>query len=137
MKPLKDKRLSSFFKVDSLNKIVFLIIAMQVAIVLISVFLRLWLGFIVLLLFVAMDVVLWRLSERASEDLNSYISNLSYRIKRGEHEAIIKLPIGIVIYNEEFEIEWLSPYLQFFIINNDTDRKLYNCFMFATFNSIT
>lgn len=112
MKPLKDKRLSSFFKVDSLNKIVFLIIAMQVAIVLISVFLRLWLGFIVLLLFVAMDVVLWRLSERASEDLNSYISNLSYRIKRGEHEAIIKLPIGIVIYNEEFEIEWLSPYLQ-------------------------
>src|SRR5690625_696217 len=112
MKPLKDKRLSSFFKVDSLNKIVFLIIAMQVAIVLISVFLRLWLGFIVLLLFVAMNVVLWRLSERASEDLNSYISNLSYRIKRGEHEAIIKLPIGIVIYNEEFEIEWLSPYLQ-------------------------
>src|SRR5699024_6246954 len=112
MKPLKDKRLASFFKVDSLNKIVSLIIAIQVAVVLISVFLRLWLGLIVLLLFVIMDVVLWRLSERATEDLNSYISNLSYRIKRGEHEAIIKLPIGIVIYNEEFEIEWLSPYLQ-------------------------
>ncbi|HLR91817.1 MAG TPA: DHH family phosphoesterase, partial [Atopostipes sp.] len=66
----------------------------------------------VLLLFIAMDAVLWRLSERASEDLNSYISNLSYRIKRGEHEEIIKLPIGIVIYNEDNEIEWLSPYLQ-------------------------
>lgn len=112
MKPLKDKRLSSLFKVESFNKAAFWIIAMQVVIVLITVFQRLWLGFIVLLLFVAMDVVLWRLSERASKDLNSYISNLSYRIKRSEHEAIIKLPIGIIIYNEEFEIEWLNPYLQ-------------------------
>ncbi|HIZ71246.1 MAG TPA: DHH family phosphoesterase [Candidatus Atopostipes pullistercoris] len=112
MKPLKDKRLASFFKIDSLNKVVSLIIAIQISIIFISVVLKLWLGLLVLLLFIIMDVVLWRLSERASEDLNSYISNLSYRIKRGEHEAIIKLPIGIVIYNDDFEIEWLSPYLQ-------------------------
>src|SRR5699024_10522571 len=112
MKPLNDKRLASFFKIDSLSKVVSLIIAIQIFIVFISVILKLWLGLLVLLLFTIMDVVLWRLSERASEDLNSYISNLSYRIKRGEHEAIIKLPIGIIIYNEELEIEWLSPYLQ-------------------------
>ena len=112
MKPLNDKRLASFFKIDSLNKVVSLIIAIQISIIFISVVLKLWLGLLVLLLFIIMDVVLWRLSERASEDLNSYISNLSYRIKRGEHEAIIKLPIGIVIYNDDFEIEWLSPYLQ-------------------------
>ena len=112
MKPLNDKRLASFFKIDSLNKVVSLIIAIQISIIFISVVLKLWLGLLVLLLFIIMDVVLWQLSERASEDLNSYISNLSYRIKRGEHEAIIKLPIGIVIYNDDFEIEWLSPYLQ-------------------------
>ena len=112
MKPLNDKRLASFFKIDSLNKVVSLIIAIQISIIFISVVLKLWLGLLVLLLFIIMDVVFWRLSERASEDLNSYISNLSYRIKRGEHEAIIKLPIGIVIYNDDFEIEWLSPYLQ-------------------------
>ncbi|SHE89410.1 c-di-AMP phosphodiesterase, consists of a GGDEF-like and DHH domains [Atopostipes suicloacalis DSM 15692] len=112
MKPLNDKRLASFFKIDSLNKVVSLVIAIQIFIVFISVVLKLWLGLLVLLLFIIMDVVLWRLSERASEDLNSYISNLSYRIKRGEHEAIIKLPIGIIIYNEDLEIEWLSPYLQ-------------------------
>lgn len=112
MKPLNDKRLASFFKVDSLKNIVSIVIALQVAIVFISLFIKLWLGVIVFLLFIAMDVVLWRLAYRASEDLNSYISNLSYRIKRGEHEAIIKLPLGIVIYNEEYEVEWLSPYLQ-------------------------
>lgn len=112
MKPLNDKRLASFFKIDSLNKVVSLVIAIQIFIVFISVVLKIWLGLLVLLLFIIMDVVLWRLSERASEDLNSYISNLSYRIKRGEHEAIIKLPIGIIIYNEDLEIEWLSPYLQ-------------------------
>src|SRR5690625_7396683 len=120
MKPLKDKRLASFFKIDSLNNIVYLVIALQIAIVLITTYLNLWLGFIVLLLFIAMDAVLWRLSERASEDLNSYISNLSYRIKRGEHEEIIKLPIGIVIYNEDNEIEWLSTYLQ----SSSKDEKI-------------
>lgn len=112
MKPLNDKRLASFFKVDSLKNIVLVIIALQIAIVFTSLFVKLWLGVIIFLLFITMDVVLWRLSNRASEDLNSYIANLSYRIKRGEHEAIIKLPIGIVIYNDEFEVEWLSPYLQ-------------------------
>ena len=90
MKPLNDKRLASFFKVNSLKNIVSIVIALQVAIVFISLFVKLWLDVIVFLLFIAMDVVLWRLAFRASEDLNSYISNLSYRIKRGEHEAIIK-----------------------------------------------
>ncbi len=112
MKPLKDKRLSSFFEVDSLKNVVKLVIALQVAIVFVSLYLNIWLGIIVFLLFAVMDFVLWRLSERATEDLESYISNLSYRIKRGEHEAIIKLPIGIVICNDQDEIEWLSPYLQ-------------------------
>jgi len=112
MKPFNDKGLSSYLRVGSSNQLIGLVIFVQLAIILASLFLRIWLGFIVLILFVAMDFLLWRLSDQITEDLESYISNLSYRIKRSEHEAIIKLPIGIIIYDEEFEIEWLSPYLQ-------------------------
>lgn len=112
MKPFKNKRLSTYLSVESINRLVIPIVAVQLAIAITSMFLNIWLGIIVLLLFVAMDILIWRLSEKISEDLNVYISNLSYRIKRGEHEAIIKLPIGIIIYDEEAEIEWMSPYLQ-------------------------
>jgi len=112
MKPFKEKGLSSYLRIGSSNQLIGLVIFVQLAIILVSMFLRIWLGFIVLILFVAMDFLLWRLTDQISEDLDAYISNLSYRIKRGEHEAIIKLPIGIIIYDEDFEIEWLSPYLQ-------------------------
>lgn len=114
MKPLKDKRLSSYLGVDSINKLVIPTVIIQLVISFLSIYLNIWLGIIVLVLFIAMDVLIWRLSDKIGDDLNTYISNLSYRIKRGEHEAIIKLPIGIVIYNEDDEIEWMSPYLQSF-----------------------
>jgi len=120
MKPLKDKRLSSYLGVDSINKLIIPIVAIQLAISIFSMFLNIWLGIIVLILFIVMDVLLWRLSDKIGDDLNTYISNLSYRIKRGEHEAIIKLPIGIVIYNDNYEIEWMSPYLQSFSTSDES-----------------
>lgn len=120
MKPLKDKRLSSYLSVDSINKLVIPIIIIQLAISFLSMYLNIWLGIIVLVLFIAMDVSIWRLSGKVGDDLNAYISNLSYQIKRGEHEAIIKLPIGIVIYSDEYEIEWMSPYLQSFSDNEES-----------------
>jgi c-di-AMP phosphodiesterase-like protein len=120
MKPLKDKRLSSYLDVESLNKLVIPMIAIQLAISILSMFLNIWLGIIVLILFIILDVLVWRLSNKVGEDLDSYITNLSYRIKRGEHEANIKLPIGIVIYDEDSEIEWMSPYLQSFSKNDES-----------------
>lgn len=50
---------------------------------------------------------------------NNYASNLSYRIKRGEQEAMIKMPLGILLYDEDQQIQWVNPYLQLFLKNND------------------
>ncbi|KRM92693.1 phosphoesterase, DHH family protein [Liquorilactobacillus cacaonum DSM 21116] len=47
-----------------------------------------------------------------TEDTNEYISDLSYRIKRGEQESLIKMPVGVMFLNEKDEIEWVNPYLQ-------------------------
>ena len=46
------------------------------------------------------------------KDTNRYISDLSYRIKHGEQEALIEMPVGIVIFSKSDEIEWVNPYLQ-------------------------
>ncbi len=130
MKPSSDKWLSSFFDEKLTKKISAIIIIIQISITLVSLYLSIWVGTIVFVLFLIMNFLLWRFSEQVKKELDSYISDLSYRIKRGEHEAIIKLPIGIVIYNEEFEIEWLSPYLQSAAIDGETmiGKKVDNIF---------
>lgn len=59
-------------------------------------------------------LVLWLLnysSDYIIEETNRYVSDLSYRIKKGEQEALIQMPIGILLYNDEQEIQWANPYL--------------------------
>lgn len=131
MKPNNNsKRLPSFINADSINNIVGLTIGIQIGIVIISLISNIWLGGIVLLLFILMDFIIVRFANRLSDELNVYISNLSYRIKRGEQEALIKLPIGVIILNEDKEIEWTSPYLQSTSLDNENmvGRKITDVF---------
>lgn len=60
---------------------------------------------------------------------NNYAANLSYRIKRGEQEAMIKMPLGIMLYDKDRQIQWINPYLQMYlhdkdIIGSSVDKEL-------------
>ncbi|APG67794.1 DHH family phosphoesterase [Lactobacillus delbrueckii subsp. lactis] len=67
-----------------------------------------------------------------AKNTNNYAANLSYRIKRGEQEAMIKMPLGILLYDESRHIQWVNPYLQLYLGDKDAigktitavDRKL-------------
>lgn len=50
---------------------------------------------------------------------NNYAANLSYRIKRGEQEAMIKMPLGIILYDKDRQIQWINPYLQMYLHGED------------------
>lgn len=50
---------------------------------------------------------------------NDYAANLSYRIKRGEQEAMIKMPLGIMLYDKDRQIQWINPYLQMYLHDKD------------------
>lgn len=50
---------------------------------------------------------------------NNYAANLSYRIKRGEQEAMIKMPLGIMLYDKDRQIQWINPYLQMYLHDED------------------
>ncbi|KRN89337.1 DHH family phosphoesterase [Ligilactobacillus ceti] len=54
----------------------------------------------------------FRTLAKITDDTNEYISDLSYRIKRGEQDALIRMPIGIIFLNDQKEIQWVNPYLQ-------------------------
>lgn len=67
-----------------------------------------------------------------AKNTNNYAANLSYRIKRGEQEAMIKMPLGILLYDESRHIQWVNPYLLLYLGDKDAigktitavDRKL-------------
>ena len=50
-----------------------------------------------LLILISLVATIFYALETIAKNTNQYISDLSYRIKRGEQEALIKMPIGIMI----------------------------------------
>ncbi|WPZ18406.1 DHH family phosphoesterase [Geobacillus subterraneus] len=54
--------------------------------------------------------VIW--SQRSlHKELEQYISNLSHRVKKVGEEALMRMPIGIMLIDEEGEIEWSNRFL--------------------------
>ncbi|XID91686.1 DHH family phosphoesterase [Paenibacillaceae bacterium WGS1546] len=52
------------------------------------------------------------LAEKAfRRELDDYVLTLSYRIKNTGNDVIGNLPFGIVIYNEEKEVQWHNAYI--------------------------
>ncbi|XJZ27308.1 DHH family phosphoesterase [Bacillota bacterium Lsc_1132] len=45
------------------------------------------------------------------KEMEEYISTLSYRVKRVGEEALMEMPIGIMLINDEYYIEWTNPFL--------------------------
>ncbi|KAB8136837.1 DHH family phosphoesterase [Gracilibacillus oryzae] len=44
----------------------------------------------------------------------AYISTISYRVKKVGEEALLEMPFGIVLYGDDYQIEWTNPYMNQF-----------------------
>lgn len=65
-------------------------------------------GYIVLAIIAIYSVIV---SNSFKNDLEEYISTLSYRVHRANEEAIMELPIGMVLYDHDFTVQWTNPYI--------------------------
>jgi c-di-AMP phosphodiesterase-like protein len=54
---------------------------------------------------------MFSIDKRQRKELEEYITTLSYRIKRVGEEALLEMPIGIMLINEDYVIEWTNPFL--------------------------
>lgn len=108
---LKD-HLPAFLQNDRLRLTAIGLVVLAMFGVILAFFINFILGIFLLVLFAALVGTVFYALETVTKNTNKYISDLSYRIKRGEQEALIKMPIGILLYSEENEIEWTNPYLQ-------------------------
>ncbi|MBX0358268.1 DHH family phosphoesterase [Halobacillus sp. Nhm2S1] len=55
-----------------------------------------------------------RTEQNMINETEEYISTLSYRVKKVGEEALLEMPIGIVLYSENYTIEWANPYMNKF-----------------------
>src|SRR5690625_467869 len=101
-------------KIRVLNNHLFIIYILAIILVSIVSYYQWILG---LLLAICIVVSFFYTFQREKATLNrtkSYISTLSHRIEKVGEEALLEMPIGIVLYNKEFEIEWINPYMNDF-----------------------
>ncbi|UFT99399.1 DHH family phosphoesterase [Radiobacillus kanasensis] len=55
-----------------------------------------------------------RMERNIVVETEEYISTLSHRVKKVGEEALLEMPIGIVLFSEDFLMEWVNPYMNQF-----------------------
>ena len=55
-----------------------------------------------------------RTEQHMINETEEYISTLSYRVKKVGEEALLEMPIGIILYSENYMVEWANPYMNRF-----------------------
>lgn len=69
-----------------------------------------WIGLIYTVIFFALIGSSWKIEEQTYVDTEKHIETMSYRMKKVGEEALLELPIGIILLNEKQIIEWANPY---------------------------
>ncbi|HZG73078.1 MAG TPA: DHH family phosphoesterase [Chondromyces sp.] len=87
------------------------------------------LSIIGLLLFAVIFALILQAERKINQEIEAYVSTLSHRLKRVGEEALMEMPIGILLYNEEFFIEWANPFISsYFTEDSIIGQSLYDIF---------
>lgn len=68
-------------------------------------------GLLFAILVIGVSIYAWILEQRVYEETEKHIETLSYRMKKVGEEALLEMPIGILLINDQYMIEWANPYM--------------------------
>jgi cyclic-di-AMP phosphodiesterase len=86
-----------------------------------------WIAVIGFVLLAGVFYIAFYYEKKTYKATEEYISTLSYRLKRVGEEALMEMPIGIMLINDDYYIEWTNPFMAS-CFNEDTlvGRSLYD-----------
>ncbi|WP_027415054.1 DHH family phosphoesterase [Aneurinibacillus terranovensis] len=90
---------------------------------LLAFFIRWYAGLAGLLVLLIMLFFTVRNQRAAEDELESYIQTLTHRIKKASDEVINRMPIGILLLDQERKIEWYNPLIQQMTEDNELIGK--------------
>lgn len=70
-----------------------------------------WIGLFFTVAFMLAIGIAWKAEETTYQDVEKHIETLSYRMKKVGEEALLELPIGIILTNDKHTVEWANPYV--------------------------
>ncbi|HLU23655.1 MAG TPA: DHH family phosphoesterase [Bacillaceae bacterium] len=103
------------------------IIALSAVLLIYIGFYNIWVALISTFLLIALVIAAFYVDKKIEERTTDYISTLSHRIKKVGEEALLNMPIGIMLYNDAFHIEWTNTFMQTCFNNeNLIGESIYN-----------
>ncbi|MCY8411216.1 cyclic-di-AMP phosphodiesterase GdpP [Bacillus spizizenii] len=101
----------SFYEKPLFRYPIYALIALSIITILISFYFNWILGTIEVLLLAVILFFIKRADSLIRQEIDAYISTLSYRLKKVGEEALMEMPIGIMLFNDQYYIEWANPFL--------------------------
>lgn len=68
-------------------------------------------GLIVLIIAVTGGAISIRRLRKLVVDAREYLNELTYKVQRGQQEALLEMPMGMIMLNKRHEVEWINPYM--------------------------
>ncbi len=68
-------------------------------------------GLIVLIIAVTGGAISIRRLRKLVVDAHEYLNELTYKVQRGQQEALLEMPMGMIMLNKRHEVEWINPYM--------------------------
>ncbi|MBL5868933.1 DHH family phosphoesterase [Bacillus sporothermodurans] len=101
----------SYYKNRMVRYPLYGLLAVSLALLGLIAFYHWWITVIGLLLIGTLFYLALFLEQRSNKATLEYISTLSHRIKRVGEEALLEMPIGIMLINDDYFIEWTNHYM--------------------------
>jgi cyclic-di-AMP phosphodiesterase len=119
--------MSNFYKKQAYRYPIYALIGLSLIFIVIVSYFQ-WIIGLACLLLLGFVIYYWLKSQQAlDKEMEEYISTLSYRVKKVGEEALMEMPIGIMLINDDYGIEWTNSFLAS-CFNEDTlvGRSLYD-----------
>lgn len=70
-----------------------------------------WTGLFFAVAFGIAAAFAFKVENDSYQETENYIETLSYRMKKVGEEALLEMPIGIILLNDKQQIEWVNPFV--------------------------
>lgn len=82
-------------------------------------FWNVWIAIAYVVVVFCILIYAWNVEKTTYLETEQHIESISFRMKHVGEEALLQMPIGILLINEQYTIEWSNPYMQR-VLNVDT-----------------
>ena len=90
------------------------LVAIICVLLIIIAYFRWWVALIILPIVIGLMFIAIKLEMINKKEVEMYISSLSSRLKKVGEEALLEMPIGIILLNDDLVVEWANPYISSF-----------------------